>query len=45
MNAVTTTDTIVVLSDPAEIILALCDADEWELARRLARANDRAPHR
>lgn len=38
-----TTDTIPVLTDPYEIIIALCDAEEWELALRLARAEDARP--
>lgn len=36
----TTTDSIPVITDPYEIVAALIDAGEWELARRLARAED-----
>ena len=39
-----TTDTIPVLTDPFEIIIALCDGEEWELARTLARAEDERQH-
>ncbi len=38
-----TTDSIPVLTDPFEIIAALCDDEEWELARRLARVEDARP--
>jgi hypothetical protein len=31
---------IPVLTDTVEILLALCDADEWDLARKLARSED-----
>jgi hypothetical protein len=34
------TESIPVVIDPFEIVSALCDADEWELALRLARAED-----
>lgn len=37
----TTENSIPVLTDPFEIVTALCDADEWELARRVARAEDK----
>ncbi|MBI1947998.1 MAG: hypothetical protein HYS27_20070 [Deltaproteobacteria bacterium] len=30
--------------DPFEIIVALCEVEEWELARRLARAEDERAH-
>ncbi len=35
-----TTESIPVITDPFEIVAALCDAEEWELARKLARAAD-----
>ena len=35
-----TTDSIPVHTDPFEIVLALCEVEEWELARRLARSED-----
>jgi hypothetical protein len=31
---------VLVLTDPIEIVEALCDADEWDLARKIARKND-----
>lgn len=35
------TDSIAVVTDPFEIVSALCEADEWDLALRLARDHDR----
>jgi hypothetical protein len=35
-----TTESIPVVTDPFEIIAALCEAEEWELARRIARNHD-----
>lgn len=36
-----TEPSVVVLTDPCDILDALCEAGEWDLARRLARAADR----
>lgn len=41
MNTHPTTENIPVVTDPFEIVSALCDADEWDLALRLAREEDR----
>jgi hypothetical protein len=35
-----TTEPIPVVTDPFELVNALCDDDEWELALRIARAED-----
>jgi hypothetical protein len=39
-NMTPITESIPVIIDPFEIVSALCDADEWDLALRIARQED-----
>jgi hypothetical protein len=40
INMRPTTEPIPIVTDPFELVSALCDDDEWELALRIARAED-----